>query len=71
MRKRLFVVAGVSAVLCLSSVRSGRACVYSGNVTCNTYLGTACDGLCDNDVCDGTQVDEYSCSDGSVQFVNE
>lgn len=55
----------------IASMQAGRACVLTGNVTCDTFLSTACDGDCDGDVCLGTQVDEYSCSDGSIQFVDE
>jgi len=40
-------------------------------VTCNTFLGTSCDGGCDGDVCQGTQMNEYACTDGSVQFTAE
>jgi len=54
----------------LTSIKTGRACNYGG-VTCNTFLGTACDGACDGDVCEGTQMNEYSCTDGSVQFIQE
>ena len=58
------------AILILPASRVGRACSYGG-VTCNTFLGTACDGACDGDVCEGTQMNEYSCTDGSVQFIQE
>lgn len=60
----------VLCVITFSAAKAGHACSYGG-VTCNTLLGTACDGECLDDICYGTQVREYACSDGTIQFVNE
>jgi hypothetical protein len=71
MKRKLLGSIALIGLGVLSATKAGHACSYGGTVTCNTYLGTACDGLCDGDVCQGTQVKEYSCTDGSIQFVNE
>jgi hypothetical protein len=71
MTKKWITCLGILSLALLTSERAGRACTFTGAVTCNTPLGTACDGDCDGDVCAGTQVSEYACTDGTIQFVNE
>ena len=61
MKKRILGSVVVLAMAALLSTRAGRACSYGG-VTCNTPIGTACDGLCDGDVCQGTQLIESYCT---------
>ena len=58
------------ALIAVASTKAGKACNYSG-VTCNTIIGTACNGSCQDDVCVGTQVNEVLCSDGSIQFQDQ
>ena len=70
MKKKLISSIILLALGALGSSREVHACSYQ-NVTCNTFLGTSCDGGCDGDVCQGTQMNEYACTDGSVQFTAE
>ena len=67
-RNKLLFSLCLMTIGALATTRAGRSCTVGG-VTCNTLIGTACDGNCDGDVCEGTQTYEYSCSDGSIQFV--
>jgi hypothetical protein len=72
MTKKWITCLGILGFSLLLSGKAGRACTYTGGVTCNTFLGTVCDGECDGDVCAaGMGRREYSCSDGTVQFDSE
>jgi hypothetical protein len=70
MKRKIIWSAALFVLACLTTSKAGRASSYNGPI-CNTFLGTACDGTCANDTCSGTQVYEYSCTDGSILYINE
>jgi hypothetical protein len=69
MKRKILYSMMLAVLVTLGASKPGRACGYTGPVTCNTFLGTACDGQCQDDVCPGGQtVSEYACSDGSILY---
>jgi hypothetical protein len=71
MKKKILYSMMLAVLVILGASKSSRACGNFGPVTCTVFLGSSCDGECDGDVCVGTTVDEYSCSDGTIEYVNE
>jgi hypothetical protein len=75
MKRKILYSMMLAILVTLGASKASRACGNFGGpaapVTCNTYLSSSCDGQCDGDVCEGTESDEYACSDGTIEYVVE
>jgi hypothetical protein len=67
MNKKILSSVGLIALVVFGSIRAGHACSTTGP-TCNTLLGTSCEGSCDGDLCVGTKLGEYLCTNGAIQY---
>jgi hypothetical protein len=67
MLRRLAGICVVVGICCMHAGRKVEAC----GIHCNVLLGIFCEGQCDGDVCSGTEMWEYSCTNGSILYVPE
>jgi hypothetical protein len=68
MKRKILYSMMLAILITLGTSKTSQACGSFGP-TCNTYLDVGCDGMCDGDVCQGHEVNEYACSDGSIQYI--
>jgi len=73
MKRKILYSMMLAVLVTLGASRASHACGnYGGPVTCTTYIGAACDGACEGDICpQGQRVDEYACTDGTIEYVNQ